>query len=43
MDPFAGLTGITSLLAKKDITSEYAPEIGEIMLLCVCVCGMHAR
>lgn len=29
MDPFAGLTGITSLLAAKDRTSEYAPEIGE--------------
>ena len=29
MDPFAGLSGISSLLAAKDRTSEYSPEIGQ--------------
>ena len=29
LDPFAGLSGISSLLAAKDRTSEYSPEIGQ--------------
>jgi len=29
MNPFAGLTGITSLLVAKNGTSEYAPKIGK--------------